>query len=236
MESKLKSSAICIVMFCMSIVLFVCCQIQVGSNASSYFPTKEGLKWEYQLALQTSLLGNIAQIPIITSTTFATRRLNSTTVVPIKFEVMEQSHFVFIGQNDDGIYEHAIQTEVDTEPKVHPVPKYYLKNPVKVGTNWTLDTETVLLSNKYSIKLNAVIESTDATVTVPAGTFKNCVKVKMSGSKSIKRSFRGNLKIVVVEYDWYAPGVGSVKSIREENSGHTLIGSGIISMQLKSHK
>lgn len=88
-----------------------------------------------------------------------------------------------------------------------------------------------------SVTLKSTIESVDEVVTVPAGTFKGCVRVKSVGTtKKDVGAFMGIATIIVEHYDWYAPGVGKIKSIVKEKSNHLMVGSGEMTMQLETFK
>ena len=63
------------------------------------------------------------------------------------------------------------------------------------------------------------IEDTDDTVTVTAGTFGHCLRVHGKGYLFAGRTlqeFMGIDTINIDQTEWYAPGVGLVKSVREE--------------------
>jgi hypothetical protein len=113
-----------------------------------------------------------------------------TTPLKMDFEPehgVSNSNIVYVVSESGGIYHFAIQSAKDTEPKIY-FPIYYLKEPIQVGTEWKSGHTT------------GIIESVDDEVTVPAGTFKNCVRVKTT--------FPNQEKI-----EWFAPGVGSIKFI-----------------------
>lgn len=211
--------------------LMVCC-----NSVESYYPLKEGMSWEYQFFLK-SMHNNLGGQKMIV-TNFAPREMGGKIVTPQKVDVLEQSSFVYIGESDDGVFEYAKQLQNAIEPEINPSPQYILKNPIKVGISWVVEYKTVLLNQNSSIQLNTTIENIYETITVPAGTFENCVKVKCTGGidKNLGR-FKGKARIKVESHNWYAPGVGWIKSIIEENCNHLLVGyGGTISIQLDSYK
>jgi hypothetical protein len=76
---------------------------------------------------------------------------------------------------------------------------FLLKAPAESGMQWDRRT------GNHSIIANA-----NATTTVPAGTFSNCVMVETNWSYGeSKYKYR----------DWYAPGVGVVKALVEQRFG-----------------
>jgi hypothetical protein len=100
-------------------------------------------------------------------------------------------------------------------------PNYIIRYPIKIGTSWEVKARSKLLNNAPGI-LKKTIEAIDDTVTVPAGTFKNCLRIK--GEGVIRKEELGNEIIVnIEEYEWYAPGVGLIKYIgKEKGSGRFL--------------
>jgi hypothetical protein len=56
-----------------------------------------------------------------------------------------------------------------------------------------------------SLNLSLTIESVSDEVRVPAGTFKDCLKIKQVGENDAGTAVMG--------YEWYAPKVGIVKSM-----------------------
>jgi hypothetical protein len=81
-----------------------------------------------------------------------------------------------------------------------------------------------------------LVESKKETVTVPAGTFENCLLVKGSGLVQKDKGALGVIKISVSEDSWYAPGIGLVKSVRKESGNHVLVASGEKLLQLLSYE
>jgi len=69
------------------------------------------------------------------------------------------------------------------------------------------------------ITLDYAVEDLDATVEVGAGTFRRCMRIRGSGSMfagSLLESFLRIRFIKIEQTDWYAPGVGLVKRVRNE--------------------
>jgi hypothetical protein len=63
------------------------------------------------------------------------------------------------------------------------------------------------------LALNITVESVTDTITVPAGTFSNCVKTAAKGSVP------SNGEVIIAQsLDWYCPEVGWVKEVWSEAS------------------
>lgn len=201
------------------------------SVAETYYPLKAGATWEYQVmfgAGQVSFSMN-AMKP---------RILDGKQVIPI------QSNFgdaYFIIKDSTGVYEFGEQMAEDRAPTIHPQPGYYLKYPLQVGTTWRDETSTFFLNQKVAnIPGTLTIETVNDVVTVPAGTFENCIRIKLFAEQTVDMDTRegtgmkisGKANIEIEDEQWYAPNVGLVKAIRKESSNHLMFGSAQMTMQL----
>lgn len=132
-----------------------------------------------------------------------------------------------------GVYTLAGQKPSDVEPQIVKNINYEIKYPIKVGTSWQKELTTYLLEKKIDVSCTRKIESLKDTVTVPAGTFKNCLRMKTWG----KRVIKGNNPYIskylmptkgfwvsVEIHSWYAPKVGWIKSIIKHNTNHSHVG------------
>lgn len=200
-----------------------------GQQETSLYPLAPGLSWEYQISAKKMLGGGQAAMTV---TNLPPRQLGGRDVVPQKMEALGRSAFTFIAQDNTGIYEHASQE--DGEPEIKKTPVYLLKYPVQVGTSWDDASKTELLQEKIPVTIKSTIESVTEAVTVPAGTFNNCVKVRGVGKAKKSMGLFGVAKIDVESATWMCPGIGVVKSFKEEDGHNLLLGGGKASMQLAS--
>lgn len=173
------------------------------ANLDTLLPLKEGRSWEFTNVRtkngRTRELRNVV-------TSLGVREIRGRKVNSLRYDI-ERTRlssnkkvvvYLFYGIDHNSIYILAKQTEKDVEPRVARVPIYVLKNPIKVGTSW---------KNRVN---EGVIESVNETVTVPAGTFNGCIRVKLTFRKS-------------VSINWIAPGIGYVKKIFQyQNGGEAL--------------
>jgi hypothetical protein len=170
----------------------------------AYYPLAPGRTWTYHMSMKFGF-GQGASATV-TITNLATRQLGGKTVTPQKAETQlgGNSHYEFdyMAEDRNGVYEFAEQDSGDVEPKVKSVPEYTLKEPIKVGGSWSA---TVDSPSGHPVPGEATIESTDEAVDVPAGSFKDCVKVHIVGTA---KGATGN-----EEYEWFAPSVGLVKEV-----------------------
>ncbi len=162
----------------------------------TYYPLKADMTWVYQVS------GGIFGPGKEVETNFPSRELKGKKVVPRKSEKGLESSFTFIGEDRDGIYIFARQPPSAMEPIILQPPAYLIRYPIQVSTTWEVSMPK---GKNDTLTLQVAIESISETVTVPAGTFERCLKVKSVGSATDG----GSIEV----YDWYAPGVGLIKSI-----------------------
>lgn len=156
---------------------------------------------------------------------FPMQEIQGKTVYPVKSvtTITNTPHdhvvMIYYAKDKEGIYIAGTQVIKDNNPKeikFDEVKKYVLKNPIKVGNEWYFEAWSHLASQlkrpPIKVKMKCTIDNIGDAITVPAGTFKGCVKVSRSGDiiledkANIKKDFTA----------WYAPGVGLVKHIDSE--------------------
>jgi len=167
-----------------------------GKHFETFFPLDEGLVLEYDVTRKKGT--EIDDKSKLTVSNLPSRMVEKKTAIPRKYEIKKannvKSEFLAFFYNDkDGVLFLATQTGKDGQPKPFPTPFYYLKNPLKVGTTW----------GGGEIP-KGFVESVNETVVVPAGTFDNCVKVKLTYPPKMPMN---------EAVFWFAEKVGIVKSL-----------------------
>lgn len=176
-------------------VIFAGGFIFTGRHFENYFPLQEGLSLEYNV--KRSKDGEIVEQAKEKVTNLAAKTLEGKKVVPRKYEVkdeknVEKTFMGFFHKDNEGVMLWATQAEKDGQPNLLSTPFYYVKNPLEVGTVWGSGEGP-----------KGAIESISETVTVPAGTFKKCVKVKITYPPNMAMS---------EGFFWFAERIGIVKS------------------------
>lgn len=166
-----------------------------GKHFETFFPLDEGIVLEYDVTRKKGT--EINEKNKLTVSNLASKNVENKTAIPRKYEIKKdnnvRSEFLAFFHNDnDGILFLATQTKKDSQPQLFATPFYYVKNPLKVGTSWGGGE----LPKGY-------IESVSETVVVPAGTFDNCVKVKITYPPKMPMN---------EAVFWFAEKVGIVKS------------------------
>ena len=178
----------------------------LGASPESYVPLKEGMVWEYQNKFFDLKSKSEVGASKATKKNLAPMELQGTKVVPQVFsfskseEASKQETRSFIAQDTAGIFVFARQGANDTAPKIIGEKYYILKFPLTRGASWRQEAEGFILQD--------TIESTDASVQVPAGTFNNCLLVK----KLFFNLKDPNTPLQEALF-WFAPDVGNVKVV-----------------------
>ena len=145
-----------------------------------------------------------------------------------------------------GIYRVATRNPLDRVPQIDGTPRYVLKKPYAVGTEWEATTVPYVLSRKNEsphalryvnppLPMRYRIEALGEKVQTPAAAFEGCMRV--SGRASIRlyddalRQFRDS---PVTTIEWYCPDVGLVRVERREPSPTRLVAGGSVTLELES--
>jgi hypothetical protein len=184
-----------------------------GEMAEIYFPLNEGKAWNYHIAL-TQEGSTATSAAIITS--LPSRELLSKVVATQHTEWFGQRQLRFIVQDHAGIYEWANQPDAAPEPIIRETPNYFVKVPIKTGTTWASVWQTSQFGRQITFPTTKTIESTDEVVTVPAGTFNKCIKIKIAGRTEVDVP-TGTVTFEGESFEWYAPNVGYVKGTFRES-------------------
>lgn len=208
-----------------------------GRAMPAYYPLEEGLRWQYDIHVMTMdgpqrkkyLVSNLPPVqyggqPLNVRASADGRRM---------YYRVEPAGVVRIGESAP-----------DSPPQLYTTPRLVFPARTDTHVTWT-DTEfTVTLEHtgppEHSLNRITVpvvlqyrIEATDVEITVPAGTFGNCVRIRGVGTTSKNVGFYvGHTNIRVENTEWYAPGVGLVKAVREETTTSTVLPRGSYELAL----
>jgi hypothetical protein len=181
------------------------CAFVLAASPDSYFPLKDDMRWEYQYKVLDLKSQNQIETGKAIKKNLAPMQMKGINVVPQAYffyepaNVLKQETTSFIAKDAAGFYVLARKGSKDKEPKILPEKYYVLKFPLTKGASWKQEVEGFILQD--------TVESTDASIQVPAGTF-NCVKVKKL--YFTKQNPTTPVKETVF---WFAPDVGNVKII-----------------------
>ncbi len=143
-----------------------------------------------------------------------------------------------------GIYRVASKSELDEAPLPDKEPRFVLKAPVVVGTTWRASTTAYLLRRRQefppeirhshpAVPMNYTIEAVGEKLATRAGSFENCVRVKgVAALRLFADPVVGWKDMALTTTEWYCPGVGLAKLMREEPAESTFLTGGKLTMEL----
>ncbi len=143
-----------------------------------------------------------------------------------------------------GIYRVASKSELDETPLPDKEPRFVLKAPVAVGTTWRATTTAYLLRRRQefppeirhshpAVPMNYTIEALGEKVATRAGSFEHCVRVKgVAALRLFADPVVGWKDMALTTTEWYCPGAGLVKLLREEPAESTFLTGGKLTMEL----
>jgi hypothetical protein len=168
-----------------------------GEPPSKYYPLKPGLTWTYKV------ISDKGQDRKIVVTNLPAKEVNGVTVTPRKWDMGGMVKFYLMATDSLGIYRYGEQKDENAAPVLTKPKVYSLRDPVSEGTTWDISTKL----GEDELTVNLTVETTSEAITVPAGTYKDCARVKHSGGNQ-----KDGASISLEAYEWYASEVGLVKS------------------------
>ncbi len=202
-----------------------------------YFPLNAGAVWIYERVTETPQGRDHDELTI---EVLGKRRLAQGDSFVRRNSLGNEYYF---RRDTTGTYRVAKRTVVELKPRADPAPRYVLKTPYRVGTEWRNDSHPYLLertlpyrerfNREITFRMGYTIVATDVSVEVPAGRFERCLKVRGEGVVNVYADpVMGVVEVPVTVEEWYAPGVGLVKQTRSERLDLTQIAGGSMRLEL----
>jgi hypothetical protein len=89
------------------------------------------------------------------------------------------------------------------------------------GASWDSNTQAFRVGDLgFKVSFRHTVAIDRETVTVPAGTFKDCVRVDTSSTEGANSGYGPGEELVFYYADWYAAGVGLVLTRQWDDAGH----------------
>jgi hypothetical protein len=208
-----------------------------GEPDPGYFPLDAGRRWEFAINIHT-MAGPKQQKLIIEN--LGRRWIDGEEVTQRR---VGTGNSYFFRADDTGVTLVAESTDGNATRRLD-VPRTVIGYPASTGTSWTGTTRTVVLEKitppegsltriEETLDMRYVIEATDDVVTVPAGRFEGCLRIKGTATSSRNIGFYiGSTDIRVESTDWYAPGVGLIKAERNESTSEPTFPQGGYTLEL----
>lgn len=151
----------------------------------------------------------------------------------------------WLRRDASGVFRVAMGHELQAEPTKDATPRYVLKEPLAVGTEWPSTSVAYLLKRRQGfptelrhepkpVAMRYQIEALDDSVSVPAGRYERCLRVKGEGVlKLFADPTNGWRDLPLTTLEWYCPGPGLVKLVRKEPAGSPFIVGGQLTLELR---
>lgn len=215
-------------------------------QGDSYFPLDIGARWEYDVA---SDINNTLTRETYVATVARTIDYEGGDQVYVRrIEVPGSIGIEYWLRKDKvGIARIAKRSDIDEQARLDPNARIVIKLPVTLGASWMVPTEPFVIAPKTDLGQREVkmpkvlmtytVEAVDETVTVPAGTYKECARIVGLGNLPLYLdAVQGFTDIPITNREWYCKGVGLVKVEREEPLSSMLWSGGKITMELTDFK
>ncbi len=189
--------------------LAVCtgCQDRVGL----YYPLIPRLTWRYRVVL---VQGSETFTDTAVVTNLPPMSIFDRTLTPQRSQLFGATVVRFLAQTANGIamfaQQHGEEPPIAREPA-----DYLLRTPITAGTSWSSSWESTRTAAPVRFPTVKTIASTRATVMVPAGTYADCLQVKIAGRTEAASPLR-RAAVEVAGEEWYAPRIGFIKSVFRE--------------------
>jgi hypothetical protein len=210
--------------------LYACTRKQTDD---AWFPLATGRTWSYTIAPEDEGTDPMK----LSVAVVGPETVGGTTVTRERIEIDGREHFLFVGVDEKGVYRHATQSPGEPAPSLDGERDYFLMLPLEVGRTWKGEAAPTFLEvADVPVPIESTVVSTTDTVRTPAGEFKDCVKVHVTGTADVRNEFLeddededdavdadGNEHwdpvsgtFTLDEETWYAKDAGLVKSIVTE--------------------
>lgn len=209
-----------------------------ADTGSDYYPLDDGRWWYFQTT--TTILDEHRDQRFIVSNfgsgTYAGK--------PVFVQRQSSGRDIYLSRGPRGIERVGVrQNSSGQDPAA--APALILPAELSTESRWTVQTHLALIESRtfarqdkllnldLPVQLSMSVAATDETVEVPAGRFNDCVRIEGTGMRSV-RVDRGNAsaEVHVTHREWYAPGVGLIKSARMETSDSPFLKAGEYSQLL----
>ena len=212
---------------------------------TDYFPLQKGVMWEYQVDEKLTGRENYRSFTIENRGLAQFPADHEYAGDQISIRHTSDGTDYYILKDDSGIYRVAKRTLIEYEPRFDANLVRVLPNhrDLNVGRSWVIPTKPYALHatasfavpdpRKRDINMQFEIKSITETVEVPAGIFENCIRVEGNTLLTLYVDPKlGYQDIPITQTEWYAPGVGLVKLVRNEPLNVELFKGGSISYEL----
>lgn len=229
---------------CVVVLPLVLAACGSGSAEPSYFPLAEGRSWTYRV---TKNLDEATE-PDVDTLSFSMKGPQTLESGPAQRRHSSNGVDYFLRSDDQGIYRVGSRDPLEVNAKADNPPRFVLKKPFVVGTQWHASTMPYVLQRRnefprevrYTTKpivMVYAIVALEQRIETPAGTFEGCIKVLGEAKIRLYVDATFNWReIPLFSAEWYCPGVGLVRVERIETSPSKFMRGGSVNLELVEYK
>ena len=229
----------------MKYILFLFILIGCSENNNSYFPLGKIKSWSYKIEIE----------PEVEKKTIYKKTNLSLGKTKLEIDGKKESLYPFLREDGsiffyklkkDGIFRSGFAFAKDKNIKIEKQERMVLPSPIKIGQKWSVGSKTFLILKRYpyydyrattNFLIDYEIISTNEIISTPTGKFRNCILIRGTGNtKFIGDSEIGSIAINILSEEWYAKGVGLIKSVRVEKTDSDLFGTTKMTQVLEGFK
>jgi hypothetical protein len=211
-------------------------------EADEYFPLADGHEWTYSV---TQERGEGLQRQTLTDT--LTMRTRGAETIAGGRAWRRRSHSgmeYWLRSDAQGITRVASKSDLQDEPQLDDPPRFVLRRPLQVGTQWEATTTPYVLQRRNefpqtqyqrhaTVLMTYRIAALGERLATPAGAFSDCLRVDGQAQLRIFFDAMGAWRdSPVVTREWYCKGVGLVRLERSEPSASKLLNGGTVTLEL----
>ena len=229
----------------MKYILFLFILIGCSENNHTYFPLGKIKSWSYKIEIE----------PEVDKKTVYKKINLSLGKKKLELEGKKESFYPFLREDGsiffykhkkNGIFRSGFAFAKDQNINKEKRERMVLPSPIKIGKKWSVDSKTYLILKRYpyydyrattNFMIDYEIISTDEIISTPTGKFRNCILIRGIGNtKFIGDSEIGSIDINILSEEWYAKGIGLIKSVRIEETDSDLFGTTKMTQVLEGFK
>lgn len=211
-----------------------------STDPAAYFPTDTGLRWTYQIR-RTTMDGTAEQLYFVEN--YGNRQLSPELDAHVQRTFEGNRYYYHRGRR--GWTRVAVQGVAEEQVRITPEPWLLIPAEPILGSTWQQPTITRVLEKtgppqvtlfriQAQLPVTYKVAAVSDVVTVPAGRFARCLRIEGEGSLSTNvGNYIGTTSISLRSTDWYAPGVGLVKSELTESTSSDALNHGALTIELR---
>jgi hypothetical protein len=215
-----------------------------GNADKSFFPLDAGHSWTYRVTKNL----DEAPEPDVHTLSFTMKGPQTLESGPAERRHSDEGGDYYLRSDDQGIYRVASRDALEVNPKPDNPPRFVLKKPYVVGTQWQATTVPYILQRRNEVPKEVryttkpimmvyAIMALDQKIETPAGNFDGCIKVVGEAKIRLYVDAQFNWReIPLFSTEWYCPGAGLVRVERVETSPSRFMRGGNQTLDLISYK